>query len=102
MNILDWFRVPAPKAASEPLPVRAYHKGRLHGTVSKYNGGCRCDECRSANSAYYRKRREAVRGMATEHGTVNSYTHFSCRCDLCRAAHTAYQRTRRTARAVEA
>ena len=28
-----------------------------HGTVKQYLAGCRCDECRAANTAYYREYR---------------------------------------------
>lgn len=32
-----------------------------HGTRMKYRGGCRCDECRKANSAYENERQKARR-----------------------------------------
>ena len=34
-------------------------KARVHGTVSMYNGGCRCGDCRSANATYHRARYDA-------------------------------------------
>lgn len=33
---------------------------RQHGTRSRYVGGCRCDECKSANAADRRTRRKAT------------------------------------------
>ena len=32
-----------------------------HGTRSRYKHGCRCDDCRAANTAYQRQRRHALR-----------------------------------------
>lgn len=39
-----------------------YSNGRRrHGTFSKYNGGCRCDPCKEAATAYHRQYREKNR-----------------------------------------
>lgn len=41
--------------------VRASHRRvRVCGTRSAYQGGCRCDDCRAANTAYLRMLRGAV------------------------------------------
>jgi hypothetical protein len=45
---------------SEPMPI--VNKRHLHGrTRSDYFRGCRCDECRKAESDYQRKRRQAIK-----------------------------------------
>ena len=36
-------------------------KDRVHGTRATYWKGCRCDECRAANAAYYREYRQRNR-----------------------------------------
>lgn len=49
-----------------------------HGTVSSYNAGCRCDECRTANTVKSRKNRKRraaglpSRQRAKPPGTVHS------------------------------
>lgn len=47
-------------------PAAELAKVRPHGTRLKYVGGCRCDACRSANSAYERDRQ-----LARKHGDWN-------------------------------
>jgi len=36
-----------------------------HGTISKYNGGCKCDPCRLAQNTYQRERRHRLREVAS-------------------------------------
>lgn len=64
----------------------------VHGTGSRYRkGGCRCDQCREANSRIHRAAR-ARRMLRLEHDAksivhgINGYTNHGCRCDVCRAA----------------
>ena len=38
--------------------------GSRHGTRSRYKAGCRCDECRGANSGYQLRRRAILRAEA--------------------------------------
>lgn len=62
-----------------------------HG-YGRYQKGCRCDKCVTANRTYTREWRARVRaaGLAADdrrHGTANGYENFGCRCDLCVAAH---------------
>lgn len=82
-----------------------------HGTISRYNSGCRCDECRRANREYgreyYRKRKQADREAdlakrracremypcRSPHGTRSRYN-SGCRCDECRRANREYERRR--------
>ena len=42
---------------------------RLHGTVSRYSAGCRCDECREAGNRYRREyRRRTASSMVSADG----------------------------------
>ena len=40
----------------------------MHGTVSGYNAGCRCDDCRAAINAYHRARRAAAADRRRRYG----------------------------------
>lgn len=67
-----------------------------HGTVNGYkNLGCRCHECRAANTAYETHRKSingrlGVHGpLMPRHGTRAYYT-AGCRCDECREAERVY------------
>lgn len=71
-----------------------------HGTLSGYrNSNCRCDLCRAANSAYYRKwRKDKAEAFAkgeaqpAKHGTYSTYADYRCRCEPCTAANNTKQR----------
>lgn len=50
------------RAALTPPELRALHISRPvagHGTRNRYSNGCRCDDCRQANTHYQRRKREA-------------------------------------------
>jgi len=60
----------------------------MHGIRATYTRGCRCDECRAANTkrcAVMREKRLAKIGNDA-HGTKGAYVNAGCRCDLCREA----------------
>lgn len=82
-----------------------------HGTYSRYqNQGCRCDECRQANTDYHRERnhrlgrtlpwdvmvaqRRAEADARDNHGTETRYTR-GCRCRACKDASAEARRRRR-------
>lgn len=61
------------------------------GQVAKYDRGCRCDDCRSANTARHAQvvARMQARGLPPgdpRHGTYTAYTQWACRCERCLAA----------------
>jgi hypothetical protein len=64
-------------------------KSPLHGTVYRYQKGCRCDECKKGNRVYRLRFREME---PPEHGSYSSYSNYHCRCDACRAAASEYNR----------
>lgn len=77
------------------------YKKNTHGHVQCYNAGCRCDECKQANTERNYKSRKAREAKQLDpqdsrHGTDNLYTNFGCRCEPCTKAHTedsrAYQK----------
>lgn len=53
-----------------------------HGTLCRYQGGCRCDDCRWANSAAHEQWRVHTTA-AVPHGTTGGYGNYGCRCDDC-------------------
>lgn len=62
-----------------------------HGTTARYDSGCRCAECRSANAARVALARaeRAARGLAPDdkrHGTLGAYRNWRCRCGPCAKA----------------
>jgi hypothetical protein len=65
--------------------------GPTHGKPGTYRRGCRCDECRAANTRYAReerkKRRERLETAQFKHGAA-AYTNWGCRCEVCTKAHT--------------
>jgi hypothetical protein len=75
-----------------------------HGSRSKYNDGCRCDECREANR-WYKAAKQAANlsetasrraaydqagysenDPALHHGTLSTYEWYGCRCSDCKRA----------------
>lgn len=62
--------------------------GVHHGTRSGYRKGCRCQDCRSANSfTQYAQALKRASGDRLEvpHG-LGGYTNYKCRCPTCSAA----------------
>jgi len=54
------------------------------GTRVRYiHGGCRCDECRTANSAYVRERRQRDRVEAAEETGKTERGIGYLRCGIC-------------------
>ena len=52
--------------------------------------GCRCDECKAANTARIKRRRVARNpddAPAGAHGKTSTYVNWGCRCAPCTAAH---------------
>ena len=77
-----------------------------HGLATTYsNHGCRCPDCRAANTVYcadQRQRRRDSRVMidgrltatqASKHNAA-TYTNWCCRCEVCTAAWAKIQRER--------
>lgn len=62
-----------------------------HGTRYAYTRGCRCAECRTANTHYHRDLRDARAGALApddpRHGHNSTYNNHRCRCEPCKAAH---------------
>lgn len=56
-----------------------------HGTRARYQAGCPCTPCRTANAAYDRALRRGERG----HGTAKAYRE-GCPCDDCAEAYTRW------------
>lgn len=69
----------------------------MHGTVSGYYYGCRCKECKMAQSFYFRElSRKRLKEMQEDpdhpqHGTCTGYG-YGCRCEACRRAKRNYER----------
>lgn len=68
-----------------PLPERPPPKGRgreikdhMHGTLTGYVYGCRCEKCTEEH-----KRRRPKQGIPAEHGSYLAYTRYECRCTRC-------------------
>lgn len=71
------------------LGLTLRHKAPLHGTVYRYNCGCRCIECYDAVKTY---RLRFLTMKPPTHGKYSSYSNYGCRCDACRAAASEYNR----------
>ncbi len=72
-----------------------------HGTASRYNNGCRCDECRAGRARVnyqWRRQRDPNNQPEDTHGTLNGYVNWSCRCERCREARHDYYQTHRDRR----
>lgn len=75
--------------------------GANHGTYRGYLTGCRCPECRMANTANKRKSRDTAkqdpaRANRAGHGKANTYKNYGCRCAPCKAANREWYRQYRS------
>lgn len=74
-----------------------------HGEFGRYSQGCRCDECRAANSERCGARRQQAktdpsRADRAGHGKASTYKNHSCRCKECCAAHSQQMKEYKAAR----
>ena len=68
-----------------------------HGSRTTYTMlGCRCKECKQANTEYWRQKRGSKPRSMPEHGTRAMYQH-KCRCEPCKKASSDYFKARRKA-----
>ena len=60
------------------------------GTGAAYaHQGCRCEECRAANTARVARRTaERAREQPPTHGKYSTYNNWGCRCEPCTKANT--------------
>lgn len=73
----------------------ALQKTLEHGRVGTYKyHGCRCDECRQANTEYARQYARHGKKTHPQHG-LTGYQRRGCRCDICQAARIEYLTRRR-------
>lgn len=69
-----------------------------HGTKTRYNAGCRCDNCKTANNEARRVHIANSTPLPADdprHGTANAYVNYNCRCGPCREAGSVNNRNRR-------
>jgi hypothetical protein len=79
-----------------------------HGTSTRYQAGCRCEECTRAWRRYQSKRRKERWAYTQANGlpsdvrhSSTAYSNWGCRCAVCTEAwriyYSDYQRRRRAA-----
>lgn len=92
-----------------------------HSTMTRFTGGCRCDQCREAHRRWQMERRTAVAagasscpdcsfrssayGVARHRGRVHGFVHGTpssyakgCRCDQCKVSRAKFARESQAAR----
>lgn len=79
-----------------PRPIT---KASVHGTTNSYNNGCRCPDCRKANTVFCAERRTLRKKRipqmpAEKHGTISGYENWGCRCTACSKAGSDHRRVR--------
>ncbi|WP_461712195.1 hypothetical protein [Streptomyces sp. DSM 41013] len=95
-----------------PLCIRHYTPRPdvpiTHGRIVGYRRGCRCPECRAANTAAANRRKaerskDPTAADRAGHGKATTYCNYGCRCTPCKEAQSkankyyAAQRKQRTA-----
>lgn len=85
---------PLPKTGKKAAPRSPEPaKGVGHGTVYRYDRGCRCDACRAAKvESNRRNKARRLSEMSSDpedprHGTETGYW-YGCRCARCVQAHS--------------
>jgi hypothetical protein len=68
----------------ENIPSPQLQKPLPHGTASGYERGCRCAECRGANTARRSFARENSQIPAGAKHGVSVANNYGCKCDVCR------------------
>lgn len=64
-------------------------KAAQHGTRSKYQAGCRCDDCRRAN----RESQRRLKGRQPPSHGYSGYKNYGCRCQVCKDGNLVYERS---------
>jgi hypothetical protein len=73
---------------------RLCRDSRAHLNGTRYNQGCRCDDCIEANRRRMRRRRAQMKAdflagrVSPPHGRRSTYINYGCRCRECTAAHS--------------
>lgn len=80
---------------AERLPSRWEPDRAKCGTKSAYNAGCRCDDCRDANTKAHRQLRVDKDRYDITHGTASGYFNFGCHCEPCKTAGSEQNRRMR-------
>ena len=84
-----------------PTCIRPYtpkpHVPITHGRVTGYSRGCRCPECRQANTDSLNRRKaercaDPAAADRAGHGKTSTYLNYGCRCDPCKAAQSVTNR----------
>jgi len=66
-----------------------------HGNRTMYNKGCRCLECKQANSDYRKAYRGKEKRLPAEHGERRMFVK-GCRCKECSNANSEYSKALRS------
>ncbi|MFB7738273.1 hypothetical protein ACFC08_28570 [Streptomyces sp. NPDC056112] len=83
----------------QPVPIP-------HGRIGGYRRGCRCPQCRQANTAAVtrskaKRAKDPTAADRAGHGKATTYGNYGCRCAPCKAAQSrrnAFYFQRRQAR----
>ena len=84
--------------------------GARHGLAGTYRNsayGCRCEECKAANTARAKAERADRRARLAGdpslavHGLAATYRNWGCRCESCSQAHSADLKVRNAQRKID-